>query len=105
MFFNRKNADGNFGRGKTREYRDWITEAGWHLVVQKPKPFDGRVIVDVRLPEKPGMQPDADNTLKAINDLLVRHKVIKGDSKKYLRGGSYAWDDTTDMALVTIRAA
>ena len=66
-------------RAKTKEYKAWITAAGWALNVQRPKPMKGHVRLDISVPLN--RRRDLDNHLKAILDLLVGHSLIEDDRK------------------------
>ncbi len=66
---------------KTREAKDWITEAGWELMSAKIKPVKGKVYVGVHLYLK--RDSDIDNRLKAILDLLEEQRIIENDSQVY----------------------
>lgn len=69
------------------------------LNVQKPPKLEGRHRIAIRIDQR--RQGDADNRIKCILDLLVLHKVIPGDQKKYVKGVSIDWDEV-DECLVTI---
>ena len=65
-------------RFKSREYRSWISEAGWHIRAMRPPPFRVEPYsVLIRVPEK--MRGDPDNRIKAVVDLLVRNSVTPDD--------------------------
>ena len=88
MFLNNK------GRGKGRiispVYRAWKTEAGYELNGFQVAPFDVRVRIKIMLDDR--RQGDCDNRIKPVLDLLVTHRIIKGDSKKYVKGVSVDWE-------------
>lgn len=69
------------------------------LNVQRPPKLTERCRVNIRLDDR--RQGDCDNRIKGILDLLVSHKIIPGDQKKYVKGVSIDWD-TVDECLVTI---
>lgn len=73
-------------RTKTKEYRDWITQAGWMLITQrnqggKHKRLNGSVAVIVRAYRPASKRADLDNILKAILDLLTSTQTIADDSQ------------------------
>jgi Holliday junction resolvase RusA-like endonuclease len=81
------------GRGRNRypspEFKAWTTEAGIELNLQKPRKFEGRVIIDIDLDES--RQGDCDSRTKCVVDLLVKHKVIVDDRKKFVQRVSIGW--------------
>lgn len=83
MFANRKG-----GRFKTREYKNWLAEAGWMLREQLPDPVPGRVVVTISV-ERESLLADIDNRCKAILDLLVLQKVIEDD--RWVVGLAASW--------------
>lgn len=68
------------GGGKTlaKPYRQWLADAGWLLETQRPRRITGPVEIKVDA-SRPSQRRDLDNLLKALLDLLVRHKVITDD--------------------------
>lgn len=90
------------GRVKTDRYKTWINAAGWSINQQRPRKIKGRVEIELCFPEKNGS--DCDNRCKAALDLLVLHRIIEGDSNKYVRRIVLEWGDGKDCR-VTIRAA
>ena len=75
------------------EYRAWRDHAGLVLNAQKVRPFRGRALIHIDLDDT--RQGDADNRAKPVLDLLVTHKVLAGDSKKYVRRVSIGWERIT----------
>jgi Holliday junction resolvase RusA-like endonuclease len=76
LFVNRP----GYGRVKSREYKDWIANAGWAAKVAtlgKDKPALPYVVSYAVPTDK---RRDLDNYLKAANDLLVRLGIIADDS-------------------------
>jgi Holliday junction resolvase RusA-like endonuclease len=59
-------------------YEDWISEAGWELRTQRPKPVSSpvRIVLRAGLPDRPR---DLDNVGKAALDLLQAHGLIRND--------------------------
>lgn len=94
------NAKGR-GRVKTAEYRTWLQSAGLLINFQTAKTrvraVPSPVHVEVRL-GKVNPARDADNFLKAVNDLLVHAGVISGDNLTHLHRvtAQKAFDDVKD---------
>ena len=93
------------GRVKTKAYKAWITHAGWELKLQRPVPIDGPVMVAITLERpKPDEIRDADNAVKPLLDLLVRHKLIPTDSHQVVRSICVAWaPDSAPITGVEVR--
>ena len=66
------------GRTKTQGYKDWIAEAGWRLQQQHPGRIAGAYEIEIRVARTEGA--DIDNRVKALSDLLVKHRVVEDDS-------------------------
>lgn len=79
------------GRRATQRYKNWINEALWLVKSQKPREFAGEVSVSIGLVAPDKRARDADNTLKCIMDVLVKARVIRDDSNKYVRRISVQW--------------
>lgn len=67
-------ANAKHGRMKTK-YRDWIEQAGWELKTQRPDPVSGDYELAIVVPRTRG---DLDS-ITAVSDLLVTHKLIDDD--------------------------
>ena len=84
----------NKGRGRGRkpsaEYEAWKLDAGHKLNRQPHSLFKPRAIVFIDIDEK--RQGDADNRAKPVLDLLVKHGVLAGDSKRYVKRVSIGWE-------------
>lgn len=90
----------------SERYRKWRDEAGWTLLSQRPEKIAGPVAVTIDLKAPDRRVRDADNTLKALCDLLVKHGVIEGDDSRFVRSLSVQWvDHGQPRADVTVRAA
>ncbi len=92
------------------EYRKWQEEAAHALWTHnQPTPILGAVGVHIQVCPTDKRIRDLDNTanFKAILDLLVRHGVIEGDDRRYVRYLSASWDDvgTEKRIVVTIKPA
>jgi Holliday junction resolvase RusA-like endonuclease len=85
------NASGR-GRVKTKEYRVWCGEAAKWFLAQRPLPrFTDPVNISLYVGEVDVGDMDSDNTPKAYLDALVSAKIIKDDSRKYVRSSSAVW--------------
>lgn len=86
-------------------YRTWRKEAGLELLAQRARPVHGKVVVTVLMKAPDRRERDADNYLKAIQDLLVSNGIIASDSKSTVRRVSAEWTEAgTPRAEVTITA-
>ena len=96
--------NGKQGRHITKGYAAWIEEAGWALIRQ-PRPAEP-IASDVRLSLTLGprnRRADLSNKCKAVEDLLVKHRVIADDSQVtdlHLR-----WDDEVRGCQIDIEGA
>jgi Holliday junction resolvase RusA-like endonuclease len=68
------------GRRKTKVYRQWIKDAGWALVAQRPKKLVGNYRLRLSFCRTFKIRKDLGNFEKAVSDLLVRHHVVTDDS-------------------------
>lgn len=92
---------GNGRRHRSAEYETWIIEAGYALNLQKPPQMPGKVTILIEIEEPKGLA-DCANYEKATVDLLVSHKIIQGDDRRYVRSNTQAWADV-EGCRVTIR--
>lgn len=91
LFYNREEG----GRGKTKQYEDWIAEAGWKLAQQRPGRIAGAYEIELRVfRPADGRRRDLDNIIKPLSDLLVRMKVVSDDSQCQRIVLSWRSDDT-----------
>jgi Holliday junction resolvase RusA-like endonuclease len=90
-------------RYRTSEYNAWIKEAGWHLAAQRAPQVVGKVSILIEV-EEPSTAREMDlmNREKATTDLLVKHRLIQGDSNRYVRKFAMEWADIQGVR-VTIR--
>lgn len=89
MYVNRRQK-GQRGRKRSAEYEAWIEEAGWQLNAQRVGTFKSRALVIIDIDES--RQGDCGNREKAVTDLLVAHRVLRGDQKKYVKRVSIGWE-------------
>lgn len=99
LFYNTRN-DGRRPRMKTKTYRVWIKEAGWLLALQRPRPVIGPVAICLDLPAT--LRGDIANREKASLDLLVRMKIIEGDSRKIVKRLQITSNREVPDMLITI---
>ena len=64
----------------TARYRTWKRAAGNEINRQKLGRIKGPFNVSVVLQRKPGKNPDADNCLKCVLDILQEYQVIENDN-------------------------
>lgn len=92
------------GRVKTAAYRKWLKTAKLELMAQRCKPVVTPVTIRIQVPETSRL--DIDAPIKATLDLLVSAGIIPGDSKQYVRAGSFSfWNGETMLVEVTGVAA
>lgn len=89
MFGNNKSGKGR-GRYVMTDYKKWRADASDALFRQGIRPIVGRCVMRIDLDDK--RQGDADNRVKAILDVLVKHGTLGGDSKKYVKRISVGWE-------------
>ena len=95
------------GAGKRRwrssEYEAWITEAGYELNRQHPVSVAGKVSLRIEVQEPTGKRTfDLSNRCKAIEDLLVSHRIIEGDDSRYVRRIILDWSVDIIGVRITI---
>lgn len=86
MFLNVKGR----GRAPTPEYKAWKKEAALELMAQRARPVEGRVDITIDLDDR--RRGDADNRTKAVIDALVENRILRGDSKRFVRRVSIGWE-------------
>ncbi len=91
-------------RYKSGEYINWIREAGFELLLQRPRQVPGRVSLAIEVGEpKTARATDLGNREKAVTDLLVSHGVIQGDDQRYVREITMRWANI-DGIRITVRS-
>jgi hypothetical protein len=70
-------------RVKSNEYKAWIEAAGWSLAAAKLKKHIFPVILLLTFGNLPAAS-DVSNRIKAVEDLLVTHGILPGDSIKHV---------------------
>ena len=69
----------SFGRGKSKQYRDWLRDAGWEAKLQSGHAHFARpvaILIEIDLRR----QRDMDNAIKPTLDLLVYIGILADDS-------------------------
>ena len=89
-------------RVRSRRYRSWQEDAGWHLKAAKPDRIVGpvTVVVELFVPDK--RRRDADNMNKPVLDLLVAHGVIEADDRRIVRSVISMWIDEPRVHSCTV---
>ena len=96
-----KNVPGR-GRAPTKEYEAWKHNAGWELQAQRSRIPALASPVEIRIDLDERRRGDADNRTKAVLDLLVAHRIIRSDSKKYVKRVSIGWEVVTGCRVSII---
>lgn len=103
LYLNRGKA-GMKGRMVSPEYMTWRNEAQAALWKAAPVPsFTGRVTISMECGEPRGLA-DLDGKWKACLDLLVRHKIIVNDDRRYVRQLLAKWVTGKPDCSVTVSA-
>jgi Holliday junction resolvase RusA-like endonuclease len=84
-------------RFTSKEYADWQVVAGSVLKNARPPKFPAQVFIGITLQDSGNL--DGDNRIKAPLDLLVKHGVIKDDSRKYVREIRLTWGNVTGCKI------
>jgi crossover junction endodeoxyribonuclease RusA len=66
------------GRAKTERYKTWLTAAGWEIRRQRPGRIEGPYSLTIIVKRK-NKRADLGNLVKAVEDILVAHRVIEDD--------------------------
>ena len=94
------------GRVDTSDYRKWKILAAQHLQAQTPLPrIASPVELTFFLGEIGVGDMDADNTAKAMQDVLVEHKIIIDDNRTRVRSVRCVWVPGMKGAVVEIMPA
>jgi Holliday junction resolvase RusA-like endonuclease len=90
-------------RFRTADYLAWVKSSGYRLNAQRPLPMAGRVALLIELEEpKTARAQDCTNRIKAVEDLLVAHRIIEGDDQRYVREVTVRWAPV-EGCKVTVR--
>ena len=85
------------GRIKSREYRAWLTEAGWQIKARNIQILSGPVSLELHAPA--ATKRDLDNHVKPTCDLLVSLNLIDGDRFKTVKRIVLEWHDQPAMLI------
>jgi len=89
---------------RSRRYLSWLKEAGWELVLQKPKRIAGPVAIAVAAGRPDRRKRDLDNiATKAVLDLLTAHGIVADDSMVVKIAAS--WDATVAPGRIAVSVA
>lgn len=97
LFANKKR-----GRVRSERYREWANAAGWELKAQRPKRVKGPVRLSLFVQEKRDRKRDISNLVKAVEDLLVEHRIIDGDDQATVREVRASWCPRTTGCRVEV---
>lgn len=93
------------GRIKSERYRTWLSAAGWDMKKYHNQRWNEPVHLTIAL-GKLRTNSDISNRIKALEDLLVTHKIIPGDSTEWVRAiNIYVAQEPFDGVEVTISPA
>jgi len=92
-------------RIRSVEYKSWALEAGYRLNAQRPPLMAGKVslLIELKDPET-ARRMDCTNRIKAVEDILVSHRIIQGDDQRFVREVTVRWAPVEGVR-VTIRSA
>ena len=77
-------------------------KAGYALNLQRPPRLTGKVSILIQL-EEPKALADCANYEKATVDLLVSHKIIEGDDRRFVRRNTQEWADVKGCRVTVSR--
>lgn len=92
------------GRAPTKAYKDWLWHAGLILNRQITGKLRGRVDILIKVEDKHPAR-DASNTIKPIEDLLVKCGAIHNDNAKFVRSVKAEWANIDGVRIEIRRAA
>lgn len=79
--------------------KEWKRQATEALNMQNVLPVQGRVIIEYSLDTPDNRERDCANYEKYTTDFLVQQGILKGDSRRYVRGILTYWNDTPGNAI------
>lgn len=92
------------GRVKTRQYEDWINQAGMLLKNQITGRLMGRVDLRFKI-EDAHSRRDISNCIKPLEDLLVKMGAIHNDNAKHVRSVKAEWAPIKGVRIEIERCA
>jgi Holliday junction resolvase RusA-like endonuclease len=95
--------NGSRGRFRSQKYDEWIIEAGWELLRQRPRKIVGPVNLKFEFEEGRSKRKfDITNRIKAPEDLLVKHGIIEADDHTIVRRISLAWGQVEGVCVTIV---
>jgi len=90
-------------RYRTQAYENWILEAGHHLNRQCRAKYESvSLLIEVATP-KTKKTYDLSKRRNAVEDLLVKHRIIPDDCYPYVMHITQTWAPDIDGIRVTVR--
>jgi len=86
---------------RTKQYKDWLEEAGWMIKQQNRSTIDGEYALHIRA-LRTNKRRDLDNILKATSDLLVELRVVEDDSQCVALAAEWAKTNNAPMTVTII---
>lgn len=86
---------------RTKQYKDWMEEAGWMIRKQTKQIIEGEYALHIRA-LRSNKRRDLDNLLKATSDLLVAMKVVEDDSQCVALAAEWANINSAPMVVTLI---
>jgi Holliday junction resolvase RusA-like endonuclease len=90
------------GRVRTKDYSDWLKEAGWQLNMQKPGHVAGKYHLTMKV-RRASLRRDLDGYLKLVLDLLVNMGVT--DDDRHCESINLSWTDEGEGVHVMVVSA
>lgn len=87
---------------KSSAYRQWLKEAAWTVLQQRPEPHKGSFRATVLIGRPDRRRRDNHNLTKAILDLLEQTGVIEDDCLAQSVLVAWEWDKLTPGGSVTV---
>lgn len=84
-------------RYTSADYAEWQVVAGTVLKNARAPKFSGQVWIRITLRDSGNL--DGDNRIKAPLDLLVKHQIIKDDSRTYVREIRLCWGNVSGARI------
>jgi len=86
---------------RTKQYKDWLEEAGWMIKQQNRSTIDGEYALHIRA-LRTNKRRDLDNIIKATSDLLVEMRVVEDDSQCVALAAEWAKTNNAPMTVTII---
>ena len=99
-------SNGRSGGQRSPRDAEWHQEAGYALMVQRPKRTKGPVILSCLVQEgRDGRKRDITNLIKGPEDLLVEHGIIEADDHTIVREVKLKWSKEVEGIQIRIMPA